>query len=144
MKAVSIVPLVWGVLLSTAVAAPVHGQRAEDLIPQIYFEAVAADPDVRLGGEVARFPDLSFTRGQVPSHLPVSTTFSDSASAAPRSATGFMIGGAVAGALIGSILLFAPANCRDTGSMCGLGLPLYAGGGAIIGGLIGYLIGTVE
>ena len=144
MKAVSILLLVWGMLLSIAVAAPVHGQRAEDLVPRISFEAVAADPAVRLGGEIARFPDHSFRRDQAPPPLPVFTRLSDSASTARRSATGFTIGGAVAGALIGSTLLFAPANCRTAESMCGLGLPVYAGGGAIIGGLIGYRIGTLE
>jgi hypothetical protein len=52
--------------------------------------------------------------------------------------------GAILGAAGGTIILFAPKNCRDTGSMCGLGLPLYAGGGALVGGVLGYIVSTAR
>lgn len=52
------------------------------------------------------------------------------------------IGGAVLGAAVGLAILFAPSNCRSSESMCGAGIPLYVGAGAIGGGLIGYLIGS--
>lgn len=47
--------------------------------------------------------------------------------------------GALLGAAAGTVLTFASSDCRTGYSMCGLALPLYAGGGALIGGLAGYV-----
>jgi hypothetical protein len=62
-----------------------------------------------------------------------------SARTTERRATVPVIIGAVAGAAIGTAVLFGPADCRTGESMCGVGIPLYVGGGALAGGLIGYL-----
>jgi hypothetical protein len=47
--------------------------------------------------------------------------------------------GALAGAGVGVIALFAQSDCRRVESMCGLAIPLYVGGGALLGGAIGYI-----
>ncbi len=61
------------------------------------------------------------------------------ANPANRSVAVPVIIGAVAGAAIGTAVLFAPGNCRSGESMCGVGIPLYVGGGVLVGGLAGYL-----
>lgn len=57
-----------------------------------------------------------------------------------RSVAAYTIGGAAIGAAVGIAILLAPGNCRTVGSMCGLGIPLYGGAGAVAGGLIGYFL----
>ena len=47
--------------------------------------------------------------------------------------------GALVGAVVGTVVLVSAYDCRSTGSMCGLGIPLYTGGGALIGGAVGYI-----
>lgn len=52
--------------------------------------------------------------------------------------------GALAGAVVGITGLYLTnwSNCTMTGSMCGLvGIPLYGGAGAVVGGAVGYILG---
>jgi hypothetical protein len=56
---------------------------------------------------------------------------------------GYTAVGAVIGALLGTAALYVTEDCTETGSMCGLGIPLYGGAGAIVGGLVGYVTGRV-
>lgn len=62
------------------------------------------------------------------------------------SVAGYTAAGAVAGALAGVAVLYLANgdNCTETGSMCGIGIPLYAGAGALGGGVLGYLIGRAR
>jgi hypothetical protein len=48
--------------------------------------------------------------------------------------------GALAGAVGGTVLLFSDGSCRTPESMCGLSIPLHAGGGALLGGAVGYVV----
>lgn len=57
----------------------------------------------------------------------------------PRSRRRGVAIGALIGAVAGTGLLFASNNCRTPESMCGLSIPLYVGGGALIGGVAGYV-----
>ena len=56
---------------------------------------------------------------------------------------GYTLTGALAGAAAGMAVLFASEDCRTPESMCGLGIPLYTGSGAAVGGLIGYVVGRI-
>ncbi len=56
-----------------------------------------------------------------------------------KSALRPVIVGALLGAAAGTVLTFASSECRSGYSMCGLALPIYAGGGALVGGLAGYV-----
>ena len=47
--------------------------------------------------------------------------------------------GALIGAVAGTAVLYATYDCGSTGSMCGLGIPLFGGAGALIGGGAGYV-----
>ena len=144
MNAVPIAALALGAVLSVfVVAAPAHAQSAADLAPRLSLEAVTAYPDVRSEGEVIRRSSVDSGRDRARFPAPA-LAISPAAAARRRSATAFTVGGALAGAVIGTVVLFAPAHCRTAESMCGLLLPVAAGGGAAIGGLIGYLIGTAE
>lgn len=49
--------------------------------------------------------------------------------------------GAVVGALAGTAALYLSYDCFEVGAMCGVGIPLVAGGGALVGGLVGFAIG---
>lgn len=62
------------------------------------------------------------------------------------SVAGYTAAGAVAGALAGVAVLYLANgdNCTETGSMCGIGIPLYAGAGALGGGVLGFLIGKAR
>lgn len=53
-----------------------------------------------------------------------------------------LIGAGVGAAVGGAAFLLLSDGCLGEGdSMCGLAIPLYVGGGAATGGLIGYLLG---
>ncbi|HYR09990.1 MAG TPA: hypothetical protein VEQ60_19605 [Longimicrobium sp.] len=56
---------------------------------------------------------------------------------------GYTAAGAVVGALLGTAALYLTYDCTETGSMCGLGIPLFAGGGAVVGGVVGYVAGRL-
>lgn len=52
--------------------------------------------------------------------------------------------GALVGVAAGAALTFASSDCRSPESMCGLNLPVYAAGGALVGGAIGYVIAVAR
>lgn len=54
--------------------------------------------------------------------------------------------GALAGAAAGTVVFLATMGdgCGETGSMCGLGIPVFVGGGAVVGGVVGWIVGAVD
>jgi predicted TIM-barrel fold metal-dependent hydrolase len=48
--------------------------------------------------------------------------------------------GGVIGALGGASVPLVSRNCRTPESMCGLNVPIYVGGGALVGGITGYVV----
>jgi len=108
--------LAFWMLLALLAAAPAHGQRIADLAP-----AVAGTT-------------------HAPPALPPAFT-----AARPESALRSTVTGALLGAAVGTLAFLAGADvddCTSTGSMCGLALPLFAGGGAAVGGVAGFVIGS--
>lgn len=61
----------------------------------------------------------------------------------PRPRLNWVLIGAGAGATVGAaaFLLTSDGCWRESDSMCELAIPLYVGGGAVAGGLFGYLVG---
>lgn len=115
--------LAFWILLALLAAAPAHGQRIADLAPAA---AGASHAPPALGAERGGLPP-GFT------------------AARPGSALRSTVTGALLGAAVGTLAFLAQANvedCTSTGSMCGLALPLFAGGGAVVGGVVGFVIGS--
>jgi hypothetical protein len=52
--------------------------------------------------------------------------------------------GALVGAVAGTAPTFAPSDCRTPGSMCGPNIALYAAGGALAGGAVGYVVAATR
>lgn len=111
------------VIFLFAAAAPLHGQRVADL------------PS---GPALAAFAH----RESLISYVSAEGSVLTSEHSRRWSATRYTLTGALAGAVLGSILFFVLADeeCRTPESMCGLGLPLYAGAGALAGGATGFIL----
>jgi hypothetical protein len=131
-------------LLVAASAAPAHAQSsaeprpAEAAVPVLAYQwpspvptaAPSANPSVSVDDPVlTRLPSRVEPLHAVDSRR--------------MSVGGYTAVGAVVGALLGTAALYLGYDCTETGSMCGLGIPLFAGGGALVGGLVGFVTGKV-
>lgn len=130
---------------SLAVALPTEGQMAASTQP-LRVEGLGP---LRPGdADLGIVPPLSNGSGREGERLslPGAAGLLGRQGSRRSSAAGYTLGGAVAGALVGVGALYLTNwdNCTETGSMCGLGIPLYAGAGALGGGLVGYLVGRTR
>lgn len=129
---------------SLAAASPSEGQATAPN-PSIAVEAWGPlRPSATDLGMVLPLPNGSGHDERLP--LPVTAGLLGRQGSERSSSAGYTIGGAFAGALLGVGVLYLTNwdNCTETGSMCGLSIPLYAGAGALGGGLLGYLVGRTR
>ncbi len=138
MRDVSLVTMVLGVVLSLSMVAPAQAQQAQGIWSGIDFSEAMPEPDLLARPGATRLADARSGGERTPPLLPRSIQSVEASSAARPNSAVHTVGGAIVGALIGSAILFAPSRCRQVESMCGAAIPLYAGGGAAIGGLLGY------
>lgn len=134
---------VLAVALTAAAAAPAHAQAPADAAGDAVAVPVLA---YQWPAPVRHAPqptdDLAPAADAAPTLLAVSVEAIGAEDARRMSVGGYTAAGAVLGALLGTAALYLTEDgCTETGSMCGLAIPLYAGGGAVAGGLVGYLIG---
>jgi hypothetical protein len=131
-------------LLASASAVPAHAQRFTDPAPAVATVPVLAyqwPSPVQAAARHADSPVASVD--SVATLLPVRVETLRAADSRRLSVGGYTAAGAVLGALLGTAALYMTEDCTETGSMCGLGIPLFGGGGALVGGLVGYVTGRV-
>jgi hypothetical protein len=133
------------VLLVAASAAPAHAQSSAQSAPADATVPVLA---YRWTSPVPATAPLAESTvasvDSVPTLLPVRVATLHAADARRLSVGGYTAAGAVLGALLGTAALYLTEDCTATGSMCGLGIPVYGGAGALIGGLVGYVTGRLR
>ena len=132
--------LLYGAVLLATSTAPMHGQQRDYLASEFRPPVALLAPALSLPGKDSpTSAPLSALDEAATSFGSDIAVFSVSEIRRSRAGT-YSIVGAVLGAAIGTVALFTREGCRTPESMCGLGLPLYAGGGAIAGGAVGYFI----
>lgn len=121
-------------------AAPAHAQRIADLTPDVPSYVAPAPAAVR--------PTLATSRDLAPALRPAPVDAPDAVVPRRLSTAGHAAVGAAAGAgagVLASLALFAfDPDCRRGESMCGLAIPVFIGGGALTGSVVGLVVGLVR
>lgn len=121
-------------------AAPAHAQRVADLAPDApsYVQQAPAAPR----------PILAASRDLAPALRPAPVDAPEAVAPRRLSTAGHAAVGAAAGAgagVLASLAMFAvDEDCRRSESMCGLAIPVFIGGGALTGSVVGLVVGLVR
>ena len=138
-------------LASTGAGGRSHAQTSSLHLPDGTLHAQESPPGESISSSALALPlaRLRFGHGLGPAPLaryeepqPAFQQIRYDLTGDRRPVVRYTVGGAVLGAALGVAILFMPSDCRTPEDMCGLGIPLYGGAGAVAGGLVGYLIGS--
>jgi hypothetical protein len=136
---------VWGlvVLLAATTALPARGQAPAAPAPDTAAPVLAYRWPAPVREAPQPLDDPAAPGGTVLTMVPASAAaLRSSGSRRPSTGTYTAIG-AVLGALAGTAALYMSYDCFETGAMCGIGIPVFTGGGAVVGGLVGFAIGKL-